>query len=289
MGFNTKRCIICNPKNDTVYWHEDEHTGAIWCWCNKCGRGYSVQDYCATAGVSLKEFLKNDFKLETSAPNEVQALSWPNQFIPMYDPRAKKGVDYIKSRGLDLDDGMYYDLVREGIVFPYYYSSTFCGAQIRFLEPKLDEDGKPQKITTLPGTKLGLLAYNFSQDPFRTNIKGVIVCEGAFNALSLQQALNEQFGGVLNNPFRAIALSGAGVSQHHIEMLKDLKDQGFKVICASDTDSKGMMMILKLKEHDAVTHYAFTGDDELDWNDLLQKSNKKSLAKLFLGSIRIVK
>lgn len=288
MSISTKRCLICQASHNTLYWHESEDDGGFWCYCNKCDKAYSIQTYCTLSGISLSEFLKNDFEFEEAKSNEVQKMAWPKNFLPLYDKRSQKGVDYIKSRGLDLDDGMFYDIEREGIVFPYYCYGVFCGAQIRYIKPIIHEDGEEQKITTLFGTRLGLLFYNYEQNPFRTNIKAIIVCEGAFNVLSIQQALNELYGGVLNNPFKVVACSGAGISQHHLDVLKDLKDQGFRIISALDADEAGLKGLNKLKNADAITHVALTDDDELDWNDMLQKLGKKQLARFFLGSVKNV-
>lgn len=288
---STKHCLICKGgrKNACLHWHADSDSGDIWVYCvGVCQRGYSIYQYCALAGLTLSEFLKNDFDFQEAKNNEVQKMNWPRNFIPLYDSEAKPGVEYVKSRGIDPDDGMYYDTQRKGIVFPYYYDGIFCGAQIRFITPWIDEDGNERKIDTMPGTRLGLLSYNFNQVPFRTKIKAVIVCEGAFNAISLQQAFNEKYGGILNNPFKAIALSGSGVSQHHIEMIKDLKDQGFRIICASDSDDAGMHMLAKLKNADAITHYALTEDDSIDWNDILRSEGKDGLVKFFLKSVKDV-
>lgn len=288
MSLNTKRCLVCQANHNTLYWHESEDDGGFWCYCNKCDKAYSLQGYCALAGLSLAEFLKNDFEFEEAKNNEVQKMAWPKNFIPLYDPKAQKGVDYLKSRGIDPDEGMYYDTQREGIVFPLYYDETFVGAQIRLITPWVDENGDERKIDTLPGSRLGLLFAGWNQTPFRTNIKAVIVCEGAINAMSLQQVFNEMYGGILNNPFKAIACSGSGISAHHLETLKDLKDQGFRIISAGDSDSAGMKMLEKLTKAEAITHYALTGDDETDWNDILKQHDKKYLAKFFLGSVRHV-
>ena len=73
MSVNTKKCLICQRKNDTLHWHIDAETGAIWVWCQgKCQRGYSLYEYCRQAGVSLKELLKGDFDFKESTPNEVR-------------------------------------------------------------------------------------------------------------------------------------------------------------------------------------------------------------------------
>lgn len=213
-------------------------------------------------------------------------MNWPATFIPLSDPRAEAGVEYIKSRGLDVGDGMYYDTYRKGIVFPYYFDNTFCGAQIRLLKPWIDDDGAERKIDTMPGTRLGLLFYGWNQGKFLTNIKGVIVAEGAFNALAIQQALNHIYGSVVKNPWKVVASSGAGMSEHKISALKDLKAEGIKIILAFDSDEAGIKACKKVIKNDAATHYAFTDEVKYDWNDIGISMGKEVFGKWFLKQIR---
>jgi hypothetical protein len=248
-----------------------------------CQRGYSFWEYCKLADLSPNEFLKNDFHFKEVEAGVVNKLTWPQSFISMSDPRAKRGVDYIKSRGLMPDDDMFYDMRREGIVFPYYVDNTFCGAQVRLVKEYVDQDGNSRKVDTMPGTRLGLLFYGWNQQPL-PNVKGLIVCEGAINALSLQQVLNHVYGGVVRNPWRAIATSGSGLSRHHIEVLQEQILLGKAVVVAPDSDEAGFKMYRKANENGACTHVAFT-DSNMDWNDLLKKIGKTELAKLFMGSV----
>ena len=278
-------CLICQPRNRTLYWHQNDE-GKIWAWCNKCDRGYSLEQYCDIADIDMTDFLTGDFHMQEAKPDEVTAMAWPHSFIPLSDPRAEKGVEYIKSRGLNVDGDMYYDINEEGIVFPYYVENHFCGAQVRFIEPRINEDGDVWKITTLPGTRLGLLFYGWNQAKLLAQIKGVIVCEGAFNALSIQQALNSVYGGVSRCPWRLLACSGSGLSEHQAEALKELKGNGLKVIGAPDTDEAGFKMLNKMKELDCITHYLMTGDTEKDWNVLLQTIGHKELAKFVIKNIK---
>jgi hypothetical protein len=174
---NTKKCLICKDgkKNDCLFWHNDAHDNSIWVWCTgKCQRGYSLYEYCAAAGLSLKEFLQADFTFEEAKPNEVQSMSWPAWFLPLFDTRSKKGLDYIKSRGLEPGIGdIFYDTASDAIVFPYYFGSTFVGAQMRFINPRPRDDGDIQKMDTLPGTRLSLLVYGHSQQPLSNAVKGL--------------------------------------------------------------------------------------------------------------------
>jgi hypothetical protein len=227
--------------------------------------------------------LKGEFDFKEAPPNELTPMSWPARYIPLSDTRAETGVNYIKSRGLTPEGDMYYDVERNGIVFPYYFDNHFCGAQTRFVVPRVHADGEVQKMDTLPGTRLGLLFYGWNQSRFVGNVKGVIVCEGAFNAISINQAFNLVYGGINNNPWRAISCNGAGATKHHQEALKELKEQGLKVVIAPDSDDAGMNMLRKFKESGAATHYALTGSTE-DWNDKAKLLGKRDFFKFFFST-----
>lgn len=288
-GLSTKHCAICKRPNQTLHWHTDPDTGDIWVWCNgRCQRGYSLRSYCHTAGIDLGEFLNGEFDFQEATPNEVSRLEWPQYFVSLSDPRAKKGVEYIESRGLEVKGDMYYDIDKEAIVFPYYYSSVFVGAQTRLLQPWVDKDGDVTKMLTLPGTRLGLVFYNWNQEPFVTNIKGVIVCEGAFNAITIQQVLDKSFGGVLRNPFKVVATSGCGTTKHQLEKLAELKEAGKKIIVAFDSDEPGLKGVRKFIESGVATHHALTADTDKDWNDILKEEGFENTAKIFMASIQKV-
>jgi Toprim-like len=286
---STKKCLICKRPNDTLHWHESEDGGLPWVWCQGvCQRAYSMYEYTAQAGLTLGEFLANKFDIKEAPPNEVQKMDWPKSFIPLFHKDAKPGVEYLKKRGIDPDDGMYYDTFRKGIVFPYFFDQAFVGAQIRFLEMWTDYDGSERKIDTVPGTRLGLLFYGWNQGPLMPHIKGVIVTEGAFNAKCIDQALAATYPSILANPWKCIAASGSGASKHQTDTLRELKESGIKVIVAPDSDEAGMKMFEKYAKEEAITHYAFTEDSEKDWNDVSRTMEKAEFAKWFIGRIRHV-
>lgn len=287
MNFSsTKKCLICKRSNDTLHWHKDPDTGDMWVYCiGTCQRGYSLRQYCYHAEIALADFLKGEFEFKESTPNEVQVMKWPIKFIPLSDPRAEVGVDYVQSRGLNLDGDMYYDMEREGIVFPYYFEGHFCGAQVRFLKTRINQEGDEQKIDTLPGTRLGMMFGLWNQGRFITNIKAVGVCEGYFNALSLQQAFNIKYGGIANNPWKFICTSGCNVTKHHQEVLQELCQQNIKVIGAYDADEPGRDGLSKMAKNKCITHYSSTLDDEYDWNDILKRDGHNTLAEMFLKNL----
>lgn len=288
---NTKKCLICKggQKNDCLHWHISPEDGAIWVYCvGKCQRGYSIYQYCHEAGIPLNEFLKGEFDFVEARPNEVTKMEWPSNFVTLSDPRAKLGVEYIKSRGLKIEGDMYYDVERKGIVFPYYYENVFVGAQIRFIEPWIDKHGAERKIDTMPGTRLGLVFYGWNSGKFVRNVKGIIATEGAFNCIAIQQALNDIYGGLNRNPWLVVACSGSGVTSHHKEVFKELKDQGLKIVAAPDFDEAGLNMLEKLKEADVITHYALTMDEEKDWNDVLKEKGHSEFANWFMKRVKSV-
>ncbi len=282
----SKKCLICKggKKNDCLYWHIDEKTGLPWVWCSgKCQRGYSLKQYCAIAGVDLDEFIKNGIQVVDSNSYEINAMKFPENFVTLGDSRAIEGVEYLNSRKISASNDLYYDIDREGIVFPYYYENVFVGAQVRFIREKKTEDGDAWKITTIPGTRLSLLFYGWNQSPLIPHIKGLIVTEGAFNAISIQQVLDSEHGGSFNNPWKAVAMSGSGVSDYQAQVMRELVESGYKVVAAPDYDEAGIKMLKKLAEKKAVTHFSMTYSSK-DWNDLLIE-DEQMLLNTFLSNI----
>lgn len=286
--FNTKKCLICRRSNDTLHWHSSEESGIPWVYCiGTCQRAYSIYEYTAKAGISLSEFLKQKFEFKEALPNEVFRMDWPNSFISLLDDRAERGLQYIKSRHIQPDDGLYYDTMRDGIVFPYYYEDVFVGAQIRLIDPSKKEDGR--KIDTLTGTRTGLLVYNWNQLPLLPHIRGVIVTEGAFDCKAIEQSIFKMYGGMLRCPWKCIATSGSGASRYQLDLVKGLKDSGLKVVVAPDSDKAGMGMFDKYLDAEAITHYAFTEDSKLDWNKALMDMGSDEFAAWFLGKVKSVR
>lgn len=285
---NTKKCLICKRKNDTLHWHIDKDTKAIWVWCQgQCQRGYSLFDYCSRAGISLKEFLQSgSFDFKESQPNEVRKMEWPAWFVPLTDERAQPGVEYLKYRGLSIHGDMYFDIDDKSIVFPMYFHGVFVGSQMRLLDPIKDEDGEIQKMDTLPGTRLGYLFYGWDQSPLPPRVKNIVITEGAFNAIAIQQSLNEIYGGIIHNPWQVIAASGSGASEHQRDIMKELADAGYKVIVAPDSDEAGLHMLKKYKNHNSITHYALTQFRNKDWNDMMKELGTKEFAKFFLSKVK---
>jgi DNA primase len=243
-----------------------------------------LHDYCEITGVSMPtqdeiDKIANNI-LEDS--RDLQKMNWPVNFIPLWDKRSASGVEYINSRGLQPGNDMYYDIDRKGIVFPYYYDSTCVGAQIRFIDPQPNKT----KITTVPGTKLGKLFYSWNQSNLPSYTRYIIVTEGAFNSIAIQQVLNRHYKTALKNPYRAIAASGSSIGKHRAEILKELIEEDFKIILAADSDEAGIRMFEKAVDMRCITHVTETGKSSNDWNDLLINSDDDELLEKLLGNLR---
>lgn len=242
-----------------------------------------LEDYCAINGIDMpteEEVARVATYIEDS--NELQKMAWPRSFVPLWDPRSSAGRDYLASRSIDISDGMFYCTEREGIVFPYYYEFTCVGAQVRFIEPREDQS----KITTVTGTKLGKLFYGWNQGELPRNIKYLIIAEGAFNSIAIQQTLNKHYGSALKNPYKSIAASGSSIGKYRSEVLRELIVEGYKIILAPDSDEAGRKMLEKAIDEGCITHWTRTDDKVLDWNDVLKTDGPDALKSQLLGNLR---
>lgn len=283
----SKRCLTCNAKHDTIYYHRDRF-GVAWLYCNKCSDSIDLEDYCIMHGIDLPTE-EEVAKIVQDDPDdrELSKMDWPRSFIPLWDSRAEDGVAYLRSRKIDPGDQLYYDMERNGIVFPYYYENYCVGAQVRFINPR-EKNGHAWKITTVQGTKLGKLFYNWNQAELPPNVKYLVITEGAFNAIALQQTFNRHYGSLTNNPYRFAAASGSSIGKHRAEVLRDEISRGKKIIIAADPDAAGIKMLEEAMHEECATHYTSVSEDGVDWNDLLIRGGDEELCGEFFKNLKRV-
>lgn len=253
-----KKCVLCKQKQDTLYWHLTKAKDNLVVFCSgKCQRLYTIQEYAMYSGLPLKDILKDvkntdfvDAKTDT-----ILRMPFPNSFLNITHPEANPGKVYLQSRGLKYLGNWFYDSSRHGIALPYYYRGEFCGAQIRYINPK------ENKIVTVPGTRNSYLFYNWDQSPLYA-YKGLIVCEGAFNSISIEQSLLAR----QIHSFKCISLSGSNLSDYQAKVLFSIKEQKGKVVLCPDSDEAGMKLLKKGLMSQCITHYALTNEAK-DWND----------------------
>lgn len=278
----SKKCLVCQAKHDTIYTHIDSQ-GVPWLYCCKCSDSMDLEDYCAINGIDMpteEEIARVVTYIEDS--NELQKMAWPRSFVPLWDPRSVAGREYLSTRVIVPNDGMFYCTERKGIVFPYYYESTCVGAQIRLIDPTPGRS----KMVSVTGTSVSKLFYGWNQGDLPQNVKYLVVTEGAFNAIALQQTLNSHYGSALKNPYKSIAASGSSIGKYRSEVLRELIVEGYKIILAPDSDEAGKKMLEKAIDEECLTHYTLTDDQGLDWNDVLKTNGPDALKSQFLGNLR---
>ena len=282
----SRRCLDCNSNHNTLYYHYDRYKTAFK-YCNKCGGSRDLDEYCAEHGIDVptEEQINRIITSDSSNDKELEVMSWPKHFIPLWQDQAKPGIEYLKSRGIEPSDGMYFDVEQNGIVFPYYHGSSCVGAQVRFIEPQI-KDGKPWKITTVKGTKLTKLFYGWNQGDLPHYVKNLVVTEGAFNAIALQQTFNHHFKSATKNPYRFVAASGSSLGKYRKEILSELKAEGIRVILAADSDEAGLAMFQDACEAECITHWSTVSKDGVDWNDVLIEGGEKELLAEFLKNLK---
>lgn len=292
MSLNTKVCLVCQRVHkrsnlkETVYHNIDEKTKDIWIYCCACSRSYSLTEYCNTAGIKLKDYLKQDFDFTSQYNKEIQTMPFPKSFMPIYAQEAIEGKKYLETRGIDSVGAMFYDARYKGIAFPYYYYDEFCGAQTRLIKPIVSEDGGSTKMVSIKGTRTGLLFYNWNQDRLMDHVGAVVITEGAFNCVSFEQSLNHCFGGALKNPFKSMAMSGASISDYQADKLKTLIKSGIKVILCPDSDNAGLKMLSKAQKKGCSTHYCLLNNSKIDWNDYFKTWGKEGLVSYLFSNIK---
>ena len=289
---DTKYCLICKKPRKTVYFNmrKDKVTGqpTVSIYCCACGRSYKLEEYCVLGGITPYQLIKSGLTFNESSEKEVNRLDWPSNFISLLDDKAYKGQEYLESRGLKIEGDIYYDTRKNGIVFPMYYHLDFCGAQIRLIEPRESYDGSITKMISLTGTRSGILVYNWNQMAIPAEVSVVVITEGAINCLSLMQACTETYRGKILNPFKFVSLCGSGATKHHVEIFKDLKNKGYRVVLAADSDEAGVKMFDKFTKNEAITHCSTTNPNDGDWNDILIEKGPLGLFKYFLKGVKKV-
>ncbi len=81
---------------------------------------------------------------------------------------------------------------------------------------------------------------------------------------------------------------GSGATKHQTEATKELKDSGYRVVVAPDSDEAGLKMLKKFHKAESITHYAFTGDSGQDWNDAVKEMGHEDFAKFFMSKVKNV-
>jgi hypothetical protein len=122
--------------------------------------------------------------------------------------------DYLKARSIPLDyPFLYKTMPRPGVVIPFTYDGQVVGHTTRFLD-----DRTPRYIQDIQS------GYVFGTDLQKDTWQSVIVCEGVFDALSLN----------------GLAVLHAEINDAQVRLIRSL---GRDVVVVPDQDEAGMRLV----------------------------------------------
>lgn len=227
-------CPRCSKAKKLMMFKAD---GRFICWVCAENQGFKGRpEYALTelTGVSIKEIQRQiygdsfdqlptdylDIQLRDFFEDEPQELAakhrpkaWPLDFYPMDHQHARRGLEYLQGRGIDLELAMAYDLrycpVQRRVIFPVKVGGSLMGWQARaiFDTEWEDEDGnvfKAPKILTTGDRDAQLM--------FQDRLAGMehaVLAEGPVDGIKCHLA-----GG-------NVVTMGKVVARKHIEILRN--------------------------------------------------------------------
>jgi hypothetical protein len=163
---------------------------------------------------NLKDFFNEDEdKIEEIVKEStVPSLNWPYYCIPIDHPGAKRGQDYLFSRGIPLEIASYYRIRYSpqdlAIVFPIYTGEKLLGWQFRTINPtkiwneyKYIETTKAWSSPNLPSDKVLMFMDQLQGS------KHAVLTEGPIDAIKCHY-----IGG-------NVAMMGKQLSNKHVEII----------------------------------------------------------------------
>jgi len=146
---------------------------------------------------------------------KLQSIEFEDRDLPA-DTQALNvaAQDYLKARSIPLDyPFLYKTMPRPGVVIPFTYDGQVVGHTTRFLD-----DRTPRYIQDIPS------GYVFGTDLQRDTWQSVIVCEGVFDALSIN----------------GLAVLHAEINDAQVRLIRSL---GRDVVVVPDQDEAGMRLV----------------------------------------------
>jgi 5S rRNA maturation endonuclease (ribonuclease M5) len=172
-----------------------------------------------------------------------------------------RAVHYVAHRQIDITkykffitDSEAYNLHRR-IIIPYYYKNELVGYTARTWEP----DVKPKYWSSHPAD------FVFNLDKQKADSKFVIVCEGPFDAMSID----------------GVALNGSELSDTQIEQIDRLQRE---VIVVPDADRAGRKIITRAIEAGWTVSFPIWQETCKDINDAVIKYGKLFVLKSILAA-----
>jgi len=170
-------------------------------------------------------------------------------------------IEYVNRRGIDLNKYNFYWTPEEAynlhrrIVIPYYYQSEIVGYTARAIA-----DGvKPKYWSNYPTD------FVFNLDQQQPDWKFVIVCEGPFDAISID----------------GVAVNGSEISETQVEQIDRLQRE---VIVVADADRAGQKLVDRAMEAGWTVSFPVWQETCKDINEAIIKFGKLFVLKSILAA-----
>jgi DNA primase len=170
-------------------------------------------------------------------------------------------IEYVHRRSIDLNQYEFYWTPEEAynlhrrIVIPYYYKKQIVGYTSRAIADGI----KPKYWSSHPAD------FVFNLDQQRSDSKFVVVCEGPFDAMSID----------------GVALSGSEISDTQIEQIDRLQRE---VIVVPDTDRAGRKLVDRAIEAGWTVSFPVWQETCKDINEAVVKHGKLFVLKCILAA-----
>lgn len=138
--------------------------------------------------VHLDEFIDDDDIIE-EIPEDLPSLTFPYHCLPIDSPGAKRGIEYLLSRGISLEVAKFYKIryspERLAVVFPSYVNDNLVGWQFRSIEKSfeiLPDLSIVNRLKSLSSKDIPRDRTFMFQDYLR-GLEHAVLCEGPVDAI----------------------------------------------------------------------------------------------------------
>lgn len=178
---------------------------------------------------NIKNFRKEEVNTDVETFREVllPTMAFPDDHVDLNDPKAKKGIEYLESRGIPLDIAKKYNIRyahnQHRVMFPIEHEGRLYGWQGRFIYNTEFTNDKNQLIKIPKSLTTGEKAKSLMFRDRLTGSEHAVICEGPIDAIKADLC-----GG-------NICTMGKLVSQIQIDLIKSSTVS--KIYLALDPDA----------------------------------------------------
>jgi hypothetical protein len=201
--------------------------------------------------VKLSDFYGDDEEVDADA-HELTAVDYPFDYIPIDDPMAKRGADYLAGRGVPLwmasQYGIYFCPQKRRVVFPVQSQGKLYGWQERLIvnHQWLDENGEEREVpkilssTGIPREKTLMFADRLH------GYDHAVLCEGPVDGIKAHLCGGNVVAmGKAVSPEQTRLLLNGGVRKLYLALDPDAADEIRRLVQGLNADVELYEMLAK--------------------------------------------